>query len=193
MQRHRLQCGRWQLRKLPVCLDESIERFGTVLNNLETTVEAEYVMIGRIRSVPLQRTLMEPGTKAAGNGLDRRQRVVDFVPDHPDQALEGIALLLAQGNAHVGQYQERVRDAVLTESGSPHHPVHRIAFAAEDEDSPIGLIQDVSQLQIMSARAQVSLRDEMEYGFGGRVDEAQPMRGIEGQYGCIHGRDDTAQ
>src|ERR1700677_1962630 len=103
---------------------------------------------------------MDPRTKAAGNGLNRRQRIVDFVPDHPDKALEGIALLHAQGNTHIGEDQERVRDAVLTETGSSYHPVDGIALAGEDEDSSIRLIQHVSKLQIMGARAQVSPRDE---------------------------------
>src|SRR3984885_11104116 len=110
----------------------------------------------------LRPTRMYPGTKAAGNGFDGRQRIVDFVPDHPDKALESIALLLAQGNTHVGQNKQRVRNAVLTETGSPNHPVHGIALAAKDKDSPIGLIQHLGKLQIMGTRGQVSLRYEME-------------------------------
>ena len=95
---------------------------------------------------------MDPRTKAAGNGLDRRERIVDFVTDHPDKPLQGIALLLAQGNAHVREHQQRVRDAVLAKTGSPHHPVHRIALAGKNQDSPIGLIEQLGKLQIIGAR-----------------------------------------
>src|ERR1700683_1952278 len=99
---------------------------------------------------------MDPGTKAAGNGFDRRQGIVDLMPDHPDKALEGVALLLAQGNTHVGEDQERVRDAALTETGSSYHPMDGIALAGKDEDPPIRLIQHVGKLQIIGARAPAS-------------------------------------
>src|SRR5271167_1734984 len=141
---------------------------------------------GCVRRVLLLPTRMDPGTKAAGNGFDRRQRIVDFVADQPDKALECIALLLAQGNTHVGQNKQRVRDAVLTETGSPNHPVHRIALAPKNKDSPIGLIQYLGKLQIMRTRGQVSLRYEVEDALRSGIDQAEAMLGVEGKHRRVH-------
>ena len=47
--------------------------------------------------------------QAAGDRLDRRQRVVDLVAEHAHQPLPRLALLLAQRLAEVGQHQQLVR------------------------------------------------------------------------------------
>ncbi len=174
VQRNRLQCGRRQLGKLPVSLDETIERFRAILNNFQTTVQAEHLIIDRerIHGLHLQRIDMDPRTKAAGNGFDGGQRIVDFVANHPDQALPGIALLLPQGNADVRQHQQRVRDAALAKTRPPDHPMDGIAFAAKNHDSAIGLIEQVSKPQIVRAASQGPLLDEMEDALRGGIDRA---------------------
>ena len=47
--------------------------------------------------------------QASGDRLDRRQRVVELMPEHPDQALPGLALFLAQRTAHVGEDEQPAR------------------------------------------------------------------------------------
>ena len=58
--------------------------------------------------------------EAAGDRADRRERVVELVADHADQALPGLALLVAQRAAHVGQHDELHRLAALAEAGAAH-------------------------------------------------------------------------
>ena len=80
-----------------------------------------------------------------------RERIVDFVANHPDQTLPCIALLLPQGDADVRQHQERVRDAALAKTRSSHHPMNGIALAGKNHDSPIGLIEQAGKLQLIRA------------------------------------------
>ena len=58
--------------------------------------------------------------EAAGDRLDRRERVVELVADHADQALPGLALLVAQRAAHVGEHEQLHRLAALAEAAAPH-------------------------------------------------------------------------
>src|SRR5580658_7413813 len=121
MQRDWLQCGRRQLRKLPVGLDEAVEGLCAILNNCQTAFETGYILISGVG--------MDPRTKAAGNRFNRGERVIDFVTNHPNKPLPRIALLLAQGNAYVGEHQKRVRNAALPKTGTSHHPMNWIALA----------------------------------------------------------------
>ena len=195
MQRNRLQCGRGQLRKLPVGLDEAIERFCAVLNDLETTFEAEHILLGTrcLHTSHFQWIDMDPRTKAAGNGFDGRERIVDFVANHPDEPLPCIALLLAQGNADVREHQQRVRDAALAKTGSSYHPVDGIAFAGKNHDALIGLVEHRGKLQLIGAAAQGPRRGEMEDALRGGIDKPQAMGRIKGKHRRVHGRNDAAQ
>ena len=60
--------------------------------------------------------------EAAGDRLDRRERVVDLVAEHPHEPLPRRALLGAQHPAQVGEHQQLVRQAVLAESTAAQLP-----------------------------------------------------------------------
>ena len=57
----------------------------------------------------------DQAAEAAGDRLDRRQRVVQLVAEHADQTLPGLALLFAQRLAEVGEHEQVMRQAVLPE------------------------------------------------------------------------------
>ena len=89
--------------KLPVSLDKTIQRLGPILNDFQTTVQVKQMVIPskRIHVLKLWWIDMDPRTKAAGDGLDGSQRIVDFMANDADEALPGIPLLLPQGDTYV--------------------------------------------------------------------------------------------
>src|SRR5580658_8942521 len=178
MQRDWLQCGRRQLRKLPVGLDEAVEGLRAVLNNRQTALETGYILISGVG--------MDPRTKAAGNRFNRGELVIDFVTNLPDKPLPRIAFLLAQGDAYVREHQKRVRNAPLAKTGSSHHPVNWIAFTGKDHDALIGLIKQFRQLQLIGTPALGSLCAEMEDVLRRGIDQPQAMFGIKGKYRRVH-------
>ncbi len=147
----------------------------------------------RIHGLRFRRIDMDPGTKAAGDGLDGRKRIVDFMANHPDEALPRIALLLPQGDTYVRKHQERMRDAVLAKARSPYHPMHGIALARENHDSPIGLIEQAGKTHVIRAGAQGPLCAEMEDALRGRIDQPQTMLRIKGKHRRVHGRNHATQ
>ena len=70
----------------------------------------------------------EQRVEAAGDRLDRRERVVQLVADDANQPLPGFALLLAQRLADVGEHEQIVRIAALPEppcAAPPSAPCRR--------------------------------------------------------------------
>ena len=72
-----------------------------------------------------QRLACHQRLQAAGERLDRRQRVVQLVAHHPDQPLPGRQLLGPQRPADVGEHQQRVRPARLPEGAAAQLPAVR--------------------------------------------------------------------
>ena len=56
--------------------------------------------------------------EAGGDGFDRGEGVVEFVAQNADQALPGLAFLVAQGAAEVGNDDELMRAPALAETGT---------------------------------------------------------------------------
>ena len=65
--------------------------------------------------------------EAAGDRLDRRERVVDLVADDADQPLPRLALFVAQRPADVGEHEQLMRTSSLAERRAPHFPAARRA------------------------------------------------------------------
>ena len=63
-------------------------------------------------------------SKAAGDRFDRRERIVHFVAEHPNESLPGVAFLFAQRAAQIGQDEQLMRQAALA----------KVAFAARPSD-----------------------------------------------------------
>ena len=73
----------------------------------------------------------EQRLEAAGDRLDRRQRVVQLVADDADQPPPRLALLLAQRLAEIRERQQLVRRAALPEARAPHLPAAGAAGEGE--------------------------------------------------------------
>src|SRR5262249_56398022 len=65
---------------------------------------------------------IEQRFQAAGNRLDRRQRVVQLVADDANQSTPGQSLLFAQWLTEIGKREELVRRAALPELGAADLP-----------------------------------------------------------------------
>ena len=61
--------------------------------------------------------------EAAGDRLDRRERIVQLVAEHANQPMPRLALLLPQRHVDVAQHDERVRQPALPERSAPHLPL----------------------------------------------------------------------
>ena len=70
---------------------------------------------------------MDQTFQAPRNGLDWRQRVVQFVPDDADEALPRLPLLLAKRLADIGHDEQLVRDAALPEVRSSNFPTSGVS------------------------------------------------------------------
>ena len=83
------KCGRRQFRQARIGSHESAERFAA---------RGDYRQSAAHVFFPIRRTRL-PGEKivqAAGDGLDRRERIVQLVAEHAHQTLPGLQLLFAQ-------------------------------------------------------------------------------------------------
>ncbi len=60
--------------------------------------------------------------KAAGDRLDRRQRIVEFVTQDAHQPLPGLEFLLPKGLAQIGDHHQLMRAATLAKLAAPHAP-----------------------------------------------------------------------
>src|SRR5436190_7614610 len=98
--------GPRQARQRGISRRESAERVGSPRDDPQT---AAHVLTPVLRHRILGRDTLE----TAGDRLDRRERVVELVPEHADEAVPGVALLLAQRDVDVAQDDESVWKAAL--------------------------------------------------------------------------------
>ena len=105
-----------------------------------------------------QRVAGDDADQAAGDRLDGRERVVQLVAEHADQALPGLQFLLAQGLGQVGDHHQFERQAVLADARAAHAPA---AGAAGEDGLQRGLRRAVEadfQLQFLGGLARAGAR-----------------------------------
>ena len=105
-----------------------------------------------------QRIALGDRRQAAGDRLDRRQRVVHLVADDADQALEGLALFFAQRLAQVRQHEQLVRAAALAERAAPDFPAADAAGKRGVDDARRFALEAVLQPELLGAAAERALR-----------------------------------
>ena len=98
--------GLGHTRELAVARQEAPERLRTLGDQRQVLRE---LLALRLRG----RAGRERVAARLDHRLDRRQRVVELVPDHPDQASPGTALLLPQRLAQIRDDQQPERPAAL--------------------------------------------------------------------------------
>ena len=124
--------------------------------------------------------------EAAGDRLDRRERVVDLVADDADQPLPRLTLLVAQRPADVGEHQQLVRTAFLTERRAPHFPAARCRRGTRRPrcaaTCPSRQVRRPSSSAVRPSSCSAGLRQQP---LAGAVDEPQRLRAVEGEDGDV--------
>ena len=105
-----------------------------------------------VAPVGRRRLALDDRRQAAGDRLDRRQRVVHLVADDANQPLPGLALLFAQRLAQVGEHQQLVRPAALAERAAPDLPAADAAGKRGVDDARRVAGQAVVEVELLGAR-----------------------------------------
>ena len=120
-----------------------------------------------------RRLALDDRRQAAGDRLDRRERVVHLVADDADQPLPGLALLFAQRLAQVGEHQQLVRPAALAELAAADLPAADAAGKRRVDDARRFAGQAVGEAELLGASAEQPLGRLAEQPRAGAVDELQ--------------------
>jgi hypothetical protein len=120
-------------------------------------------------------------------------RVVQLVTQHADEALPGLALLVAQRAREVGEHEEAVRDAVLPEHPAADLEAAGTAGEGQLQDLPRPGVQRPLQPQLARGAAEQPLQGLEEEALARAVHELQAMRGVEGEDGHLDLLHDLAQ
>ncbi len=158
-----------------VGLHEPAQRFGPRRDHVET-------LPGVLLPVDGTRVARQQAREAPRDRFDRRQRVVHLVPDHADQPLPGLPLLLPQGPAHVGEHQELVRQASLAERAAAHLPASHPARERQVENRRGALAQTLGQPELIGGVPEEALLRLAQQALAGAVHQAQPARAVEGEH-----------
>ena len=116
---HGREPRRGQLRELRVGGREPAQGVGARRDHGEAAL---HVVVQIVRPAAVPGASRQHRFEAAGDRLDRRQRIVDLVADDADQSLPGLALLVAQRAADVGEHEQLMRTALLPERRAAHLP-----------------------------------------------------------------------
>ena len=130
-----------------------------------------------------RRLAFDDGRQAAGDRLDRRERVVHLVADDADQALPRLPLFFAQRLAQVGQDQQLVRPAALAELAAPDLPAADAAGERRVDDARRFAGQAIGEVEL-GRRRRPSSRSAgwLEEPRAGAVDELQLVLFVEGEH-----------
>ena len=139
------------------------------------------------------RLALHQAAEAAGNRLDRRQRVVQLVTEDADEALPRGALLVAQRLAHVGQHHQVMGEPALPERGVPHLPASGRAGQGNRLDARSAGIEPLIHLELGRMSIEQPLGRRPEQALAGVVHQLQPPALVEGEDGDVDLRHDLAQ
>ena len=96
--------------------------------------------------------------EAAGDRLDRRERVVHLVADDANQPLPRLALFFAQRLAEVGEHEQLVRPAALAERAAPDLPAADAAGKRRVDDARRLAGQAVRQAELRRRAVRAAAR-----------------------------------
>ena len=180
------QNRRGHLRQLPVSLQEAIEGSGSSFDDGQPALKI-------LTLLDSQRDLGDARNQAACDGLDGRERIVEFVPQDPDESLPGTALFFPQGPADIGQNDQGMRHTFLAEGAAAHQPA-RIRTAELQRNQSFALGRQARAKPNLSRGApEQPHRGHLQQALSGGVDQTQNLVGIEGEQGYFDLLDDAAQ
>ena len=151
--------GRRQLGETRVGGGETAEGFGARSDHLQTA--SQVVSEVDRRGVALQQCI-----ERSGQRLDGAERVPQLVPDDANQALPGLAFLLAERTAHVGDHEQVVALTAEAERRAAHFPASGAAGQVEGKT----MINDVCRVLNINEDTFDGVKGESE-SLGGLVME----------------------
>ena len=128
-----------------------------------------------------RRLALDDRRQAAGDRLDRRERVVHLVPDDANQALPRLALFLAQRLAQVGEHQQLVRPAALAEQAAPDLPAADAAGKRSGDDARRLAAQALVEIELGRAPPEEPFRRLAQESGAGAVHELELVILVEGE------------
>ena len=132
-----------------------------------------------------QRIARDDRLQAAGDGFDRRQRVVQLVAEHAHQALPGLQFLLAQGLREIGDHHQFQRQAVLADARAAHAPAARAAREDGLQRGHRGTVQAYVHLQFAGGLTEQALGGRGQQALAGAIHQAQALVLVEGEDGHV--------
>ena len=171
-----LQLGARQFGQPGISADEAAQTVGARHDHAEAAVHIVPPIVG-------QRLARDEGLQAAGDGFDGCQRVVQFVAQHPHQALPGVQFLLAQGLRHIGDHHQFERAAVLADARAANPPAARAARKHGLQRGHRGTVQAHLQLQVACRLTEQALGGGGQQALAGAIHQAQTLVFIEGEDG----------
>ena len=157
---------------------EAAERIGPGGDDLQAALHVVAPVRGR-------RIALEQRLQAAGDRLDRPERIAQLVADDADQPLPRLTFLLAQRPADVRQHQQVMGKPAKTKGGAPHFPSPARAAGLGDIDDPRRLAEPVGHAQLLGGASQHLLDGAVHQPFARAVGDAQMLRRIEGEDGDV--------
>ena len=172
VERHQL--GRRQLRQAGVGAHETAERFGSGPDDGEPTLDI-------VAPVGRRRLPFDDRREAAGDRLDRRERVVHLVPDDANQPLPGLAFFLAQRLTEVREHQQLVRPPTLAEEAAPDFPAADAAGKRRGDDARCLAAQALVEVEVGGTAPEEAFRRLAQKARAGAVHELQLVLLVEGE------------
>ncbi len=118
------------------------------------------------------------------------------MPHDANQALPGLALLLAERPREIGEDEEMVDASLLPEAASLHAPPARPARKQEIERGAV-VAQRPREAELRCAPAEELLGGPRQQALAGAVDEAKRLGLVEREDGDVHlghhGRESSAR
>ena len=123
--------------------------------------------------------------EAAGDRLDRRERVVELVAEHAYQAMPGFALLLPERDIDIAQHDERVRQPALPERAAPHLPLAAAAGKSNVHHSGSAAVETRREADVVGRAPHQLLDGTPEQPLAGAIDQPQLVLIVEREDGDI--------
>ena len=138
-----------------------------------------------VRGLERRPAVSEAVPQALGDGADGGERVVDLVPQHPNQSAPRLALLLAEDPAQVRQDQQRLGPALVAEAGAPDLPAARAAREGHLDHPRRVAGQEGRQSDGAGGTARERPGRPVQELGPGPVDQPQTVVRVEGEHGHV--------
>ena len=183
---HRGELGGGELRQPGIGAHEPAERLGPGGDHVETSRHIVFPIVRK-------RIRFNQHLEAASDRLDGRQRIVQLMAQDADKALPRLQLFFPKGTGEIGDDEELMRNAALTEVAAANAP----PATSAREIARNGLLGLADQILGEAKRGRIA-RDEAlsrlrEQAFPGAVHQPENLLRIESKYGDFNFFDNLSE